>query len=230
MNTSPNAFCTACGGALSAGDTFCGRCGVALPAAQTGAVTLGSTTSSASEPAVDTSAVPSPPAVAPIMPTPNLPVVYASFMQRVAASLVDLGIVFAAFMAISFGIGLVVYAVMPASDGDRFIDSMSEAAYSAVFLIIWMIYRPVLWQVRDGQSFGQALAKIRVRTEEEERMSFANGLGRQGATGALYVFFWPILMAIDVLWMTWDKSGQRQTLHDKIANTIVVQAKTKDAR
>ena len=61
-------------------------------------------------------------------------------------------------------------------------------------------------------------------------MSFANGLGRQGATGALYVFFWPILMAIDVLWMTWDKSGQHQTMHDKIANTIVVQAKAKDTR
>jgi len=224
MTNSPNAFCSACGGALSAGDTFCGRCGVALPAAPTGAVTLGSTTSLASEQAVDTSAAPSSPAAVPIAPTPNLPVVYASFMQRVAASLVDFGIVFAAFMAASFGIGLVVYAVMPASDGDRFIDSMSEVAYSAIFLIIWMIYRPLLWQVRDGQSFGQALAKIRVRTEEEERMSFANGLGRQAATGALYAFFWPILMAIDVLWMTWDKSGQHQTLHDKIANTIVVQA------
>jgi uncharacterized RDD family membrane protein YckC len=230
MNNSPNAFCSACGGALSAGDTFCGRCGVALPTAPTGAISLGSAIGLASEQAVDTSAVPTPPTVAPTTPTPNLPVIYASFIQRVAATLVDLGILFAAFLAVSFGIGIVVYTVMPESAGDQFFDSMSEAAYTAIFLIIWVIYRPLLWQVRDGQSFGQALAKIRVRTKEEERMSFANGLGRQAATGALYAFFWPVLMAIDVLWMTWDKSGQRQTLHDKIANTIVVQAKTKDAR
>lgn len=230
MENGPNAFCSACGGALSPDDAYCGTCGVAVANAPRGAVTLGSATSLAPEQAVDTAAVAPPPPAMPAAPTLELPFAYGSFLQRVAASLVDLGIVFAAFMAVSFGIGIVGYAILPERDVDQFIDTTSDGAYTVAFLVLWVLYRPVLWHFRDGQSFGQALAKVRVRTETGERMSPLNGLGRQLATGLLYLFFWPILMAIDVLWMTWDKTGRHQTLHDKIAKTIVVSAGNKEAR
>ena len=201
-----------------------------MPAAPINAATLGSATSGASDETTDTSAVPTLPTVAPIAPTPQQTVEYASFLQRVAASIADLGIVIGIYLVFMIGLGIVLYATMGEGEADHLIDTTSETTYGLGFLLIWVIYRPLLWQVRDGQSFGQALAKIRVRTVKESRMSFFNGVGRQLATSVMYLVFWPILMAIDVLWMTWDKTGHNQTLHDKIASTIVVQAVNKKAR
>jgi uncharacterized RDD family membrane protein YckC len=232
---SASTICPACGQAASSTDCYCGSCGATIAAAAQSTVAAASTTTATLEPAVDTGTADTPSTVAPASPTPltgalSAPVAHASFTQRAAASLIDLGIVYGTILLASFGVGIVLYTAMPESEGDRIVDQFSDTISGIILIAAWVLYRPILWQLRDGQSFGQSLAKIRTRTIRNTPMTFLNGLGRQAAATLLAVVFWPILWAIDNLWMTWDKTGQRQTLHDKIANTIVVQAKTKDAR
>jgi serine/threonine-protein kinase len=70
---------------------------------------------------------------------------------------------------------------------------------------------------RSGQTWGRRIARVRVvRSRTGEPIGFGRALGRQ-----LFALVTRSLV-LGYLWMLWD--GQRQTWHDKVADTVVVES------
>ena len=197
----PNSTCAHCSAATTADEWFCRRCGGPLASA--------------------TDAAPVRPRQ--LEPAPDAP--YASFMRRASASAIDLIIVLTLLIVATFATMIVIYAMLGEADGDRLInDRNAGIILAAATAAAWLLYRPLLWRLRDGQSPGQSLVRIRVVRADRQPLSLARGLLRQVIAIAFTLVLWPILSGLDLLWAAWDKAGRQQTLHDKVARTIVVAA------
>ncbi len=83
-------------------------------------------------------------------------------------------------------------------------------------LFVIVIYLRALG--RTGQTWGRRITGVRVvRNHTGEPIGFWRALGRQ-----LFGFtISRVVLALGYLWMLWD--DERQTWHDKIADTIVVE-------
>lgn len=71
-----------------------------------------------------------------------------------------------------------------------------------------------------GATVGKFALGIRVRRPDETPATWREAFLRPLLPAGASLFGGGLLSLIDVLWMLWDK--QKQTLHDKIASTIVV--------
>jgi uncharacterized RDD family membrane protein YckC len=85
------------------------------------------------------------------------------------------------------------------------------------FLVVAFLYVRALG--RTGQTWGRKICGIKVVGHDDVApLGIGRALGRLMIT---WVFgFVPLLPLLDVLWMLWD--DQKQTLHDKVVNSIVV--------
>jgi hypothetical protein len=136
----------------------------------------------------------------------------ASWLQRVVAYLIDVGIAFTPPLAA----GLVLN---PGPGG-----TVSGTA-SVVYLLLWLL-GPALWvynrwvlQGRSGQGWGKQVVNIRlVRADDGQPVGGAIALLRDLAH--LLDALPCILLPIGFLWPIWD--ARRQTFADKIMNTVVV--------
>jgi uncharacterized RDD family membrane protein YckC len=86
-----------------------------------------------------------------------------------------------------------------------------------VFPFIYFTYCHGKW----GQTIGKRALGIRVRRDrQEEPVSYGAAFGRYAIVFVFAIFTIPLLL--DYLFPLWD--SKKQSLHDKVANSIVVRA------
>ena len=201
MNTST---CPSCNREISEGDRFCGSCGAATPAIPVSAAAL-------PPPAV---------AVAPVEPasllpaaaaarfrptdepyrTPRLP---AGFWNRLVAWLID--------FAILWGAGsLLCLALFPDADA---------VGLGGLFAVtgLSIVYRPLMWRFRNGQTIGQQAMKICVLKDDGTPIGLGRGVWRVLATWITGQI--PIAGSFNVLSMLWNH--ERRCWFDRWSDTRV---------
>ncbi|MGZ8565517.1 MAG: RDD family protein [Actinomycetota bacterium] len=167
---------------------------------------------------------------APPPPVPYGPAFnYATFWQRVAATLID-GLLLVP-IAIPFLIPLmrdVVDEVQRSIDTGAPVDATLFASgrflgFTLAFGIVQYAYQVVMIGVW-GATVGKFALSLRVRRSDGSiatwREAFLRPLLQIAISVVGTVAPTGILSLLDNLWMLWDK--QRQTLHDKVASTIVI--------
>jgi uncharacterized RDD family membrane protein YckC len=138
----------------------------------------------------------------------------ASWGRRAGGWFVDLLVYFGALV-------VSVLAGLPTEDPDT--GEVSDAA-AVLIVVVWFL-GPILyaWLMigRWGQTLGKMAVGIRVlRSEDSLPVSYPRALGRAASVWILGLLFIPLLLAY--LWPLWDR--RNQTLYDKMASTIVVDA------
>ena len=123
------------------------------------------------------------------------PVIYAGFWERFGAAFID-GLIL-------MGVNLVI----------RFL--FGETTSTVTGLIIGWLYGALLESGPNQATVGKKALGLKVTNMEGERISFAQATGRHfGKLLSTLIIF------IGYLIMIWDE--KKQTLHDKMANTLVV--------
>src|SRR3989442_4170096 len=142
------------------------------------------------------------------------PVEYAPYGRRVKAAVIDSLLIWLVFVVLYFAFGVLVFRGGPAQDAAR------------VVLLLLGYFGPTLYYIvaiaEDGQTVGKMMSDVAVRRDSNEDDSV--GYFRAFLRALIPPFLWLLLVPglLDVLWPLWD--GKRQTLHDKIAGTVVVEA------
>ena len=142
----------------------------------------------------------------------NVDVQYSGWWRRGGALLVD-----------SLLIGIVAGAAIGIALGVSEVDETAGGillVLAILFLIGGPIFYTIYWTGKEpGQTVGKKALGIRVRHAQEDRaIGYGPSAGRYFITFAFSIFYIPLLL--DYLWPLWDK--QNQSLHDKVANSIVV--------
>jgi len=152
---------------------------------------------------------------------PTLPP-YASWGRRFAAVFVD-----GFLLAIPFVVAIVVAVVSTEGSGGGQEDEISDAAAIGV-LIAWalsvvapLVYYTVLHGRASGQTVGKRLLGIRVVGEDFRPIGYGRAFGRVLISWVLWLLCY-VPGILDVLWPLWD--DKNQSLHDKVANSLVVRA------
>jgi uncharacterized RDD family membrane protein YckC len=144
---------------------------------------------------------------------------YASWGRRAAAFLVDTLLTWVVIVA-AFGLAFAVMAVNEDLGASLFIPAVLLAIVGPFVYYTWLTGK-------TGQTIGKRALGIRVRHQTEDRnISYGAAFGRYAIT-IPFGFFW-IPLLIDYLFPLWDK--QNQTLHDKVASSIVVRAQARTTR
>ena len=165
-------------------------------------------------------------------PGPYIPsgVTLSSWGRRFAAYLVDGIIQSVLSLGLAVAIGVAVYNLTTGSDAENAGWAAGVIAY-IVLALVWFVLYPPLTMRRHGERNGQTWAKqwfgIRVIREDRQPVTAGTGFIRDvlmqdivfGFIGSL-IFYIPWLL--DGLWPLWDE--RNQALHDKVANTFVVDA------
>lgn len=175
------------------------------------------------------SAAPMPPAAAPYGAPPIQPAgQYASWIKRVAASLID-GLLTFAIMVIPLGIGvaLLVTSLSTTTDLDGYTTTeVTNSGALAVGIIIMVvgfllafafgIWNTVFRQGRTGQTIGKKALNIRVvRLDNGQFMGTGTAFLRW-----IMAYLLGNLCFLDYLWPLWD--DRKQTWHDKVVGTVVI--------
>ena len=141
-------------------------------------------------------------------PPPEAQVNYSGWWRRVAALVIDnllLLIPAAAFFALVF---------VP-DDALATIAAILALFFWLVFPFIYFTYCLGKW----GQTVGKRALGIRVRRDrQDEPLSYGAAFGRYAIVFVFAIFTIPLLL--DYLFPLWD--SQKQSLHDKVASSIVV--------
>jgi len=127
---------------------------------------------------------------------------YASFWRRMAASLLDSGIVTALNMVVALGAQATQNETVLAVAG--FVNLLVSLVYYVYFI------------GNRGQTPGKMALKIKVVREGSERV----GYGRAFIRETVGKFVSGAVFLLGYFWMLWDK--KKQTWHDKMAGTTVV--------
>lgn len=122
---------------------------------------------------------------------------YASFWRRVAASTFD-GLV---VLLVSWGINL----------------SLGKSSSSLLLILATALYSILFWVKYNGQTPGKNLMHIKIVQTTNEPLDYVVAVIRY-----ISQFVSMITLNIGYLWMLIDK--RRQTFHDKLAKTIVIES------
>lgn len=150
---------------------------------------------------------------------------YASWLVRVGAYLIDGLLLFAATYVIARLLGvhsLTHLAKKQSTEVSRAIEEFSIIDYALVFL-----YATVLLTSRWSATLGMRLSGIRLETVDGSKATLARVAGRMAIVlaASLLALAGPLgivvflAVVVDLLWPLWDE--RRQTLHDKLAGTVV---------
>ena len=123
------------------------------------------------------------------------PVVYAGFWERVGATLID-------FVILIVGQVLIVYL-------------LPQTLASLINLVITWLYYALLESGESQATIGKRAVGLKVTDMNGGRISFGQATGRHFGK-----FLSGIILLIGYLMMLWD--DKKQTLHDKMAGTLVV--------
>lgn len=144
------------------------------------------------------------------------PVLYAGFWERFAAALIDsiiLGVVGVVVDRFSGGAGWYI-----AQNNEGFAAtyiSYYSSSRGLVNLAIGWLYEAIMISGTSQATLGKMALGIKVTDMDGKRISFLNATGRHFAK-----ILSTIILLIGYLMMLWD--DKRQTLHDKLAGTLVV--------
>lgn len=133
------------------------------------------------------------------------PVVYASFWKRFVALLIDIGL-FLLFTLILF----VPYSILM-----RLIFHNSQTANNVINFTIGWLYFALQESGKDKATFGKKAMNIEVTDLEGNRITFWQATVRYFGKNLSLLF-----LGIGFFMMLWD--DKKQTLHDKLAGTLVV--------
>lgn len=125
------------------------------------------------------------------------PVVYASFGQRLGAAIID-------------AIVLSVLNVL-------FVLFLSSPLANVLSLASGWLYFAIMESGADQATIGKRALGLKVTGTSGERITFGQASARYFGK-----FLSSLILLIGYLMMLWD--DKKQTLHDKIANTLVVKA------
>ena len=150
-------------------------------------------------------------------PTPQIAAItYAGFGSRLLAAFID-GFILGIFnMVIGLVVGIPV-GIMTANNPDnQVLAGMIGMVVQLMTLIINYAYF-IYFIGKNGQTLGKKAMKIQVvNIDTHQPPGYANAFLRE-IIGKLIS---AIILGIGYLWMLWDPN--KQTLHDKIAHTIVI--------
>lgn len=140
---------------------------------------------------------------------------YASWGRRAAALLVDVVVLIGSFVPTS---------IWAYSTEDPVTGEIADAP--ALVLGLQIFFLPSLYQWVMLGIWGATLGKMALgiavrRGEDGRRIGLMRALGRVASTILLGIVTIPLL--VSYLWPLWD--ARNQTLHDKMANTIVVRTR-----
>ncbi len=156
---------------------------------------------------------------------------YAQWGTRVGGYLIDLVI----FIPVLLVLGLVFkhthVLVMHVNTTRNGVETRRTFSLLSVvvFGLINLAYVTVLCGGPRGQTVGMMAVGIRVvRDETLVQVGYARALGRALVQGVFsfigtVLFFLIVVWLLDMLFPLWDK--KRQTLHDKIAGTVVLRSR-----
>jgi uncharacterized RDD family membrane protein YckC len=132
---------------------------------------------------------------------------YSTFLQRVAASLIDTVVLFVISSVIGFVVGFFSYAIFGP-------DASILIGYLLGLVIGWLFY--AAFESSEYMATpGKMALSIQVRDENFQRLSFGRATGRHFAR-----FLSSIPLCIGYLFPLWTQ--RRQALHDIVAKTVVV--------
>jgi uncharacterized RDD family membrane protein YckC len=144
---------------------------------------------------------------------------YADFGARLGGWVIDFVVVTVVVLVLTAPLHVVhqVHVTVRGVHSYRYHVDPLGLVFDAVIVIL---YGGVLGGLPRGQTFGMMAAGIRVvRPRSDGPVGISRACGRAAAEYLMAVaLFLP--WVIDMLYPLWDR--QRQTLHDKIADTIVV--------
>ena len=135
----------------------------------------------------------------------------SAYESRVKATLIDAFLIWIAAVVLYFGLGVLIFRGGPGQDAAR-------------TLVLALVYiGPTVYYVvsiaEAGQTIGKMMSNVRVlRDADGTRVGYLRSLLR--AVFPTILWFTVIGGILDVLWPLWD--SKHQTLHDKIAGTVVV--------
>lgn len=144
--------------------------------------------------------------------SPDADIPYSGWWRRAGALLVD-----------SILVGVIVSAAL----GLAFAVTFLNEELGVVLLvagIVFAIAGPIFYWIyltgkEPGQTVGKRALGIRVRHADDDRaIGYGPAAGRYLITLLFGFFYLPALL--DYLWPLWD--SRNQSLHDKVANSIVV--------
>lgn len=171
-------------------------------------------------------------------PAQGQPVRYAGWWQRVGGSILDVLICLIPLIIVSMVLSLMLLGLFVGDSENNagfayragtfsFSSLLGVIAYAAVF----GPYDVLTHSKRQGQTIGKSAVSIRLVDANTgqvpatgaiaTRVGFKVGLRIVGIIPFVGWIMLPIAL-LDWLWPLWDP--RKQTLHDKIANTVVVEA------
>ena len=148
-----------------------------------------------------------------------------SWWARVGAAIIDGLIVSIPAMIVLLALG--VGAAGSDSDGGTAALIGGFFVTLLVFLVVGLLYAPLMMSRTNGQTVGRMATGIRVIRASGEPMTFGFAALREIAVKGLLVgtvssFTFGIGYLIDVLWPLWD--DENRALHDMVVNTRTVKA------
>lgn len=151
--------------------------------------------------------------------------VLAGWWPRVAATLIDLGLLVLGAVAI---VGVFSLALLVSTSAGTLSILAGVAVALVAFTLALFLYPPIAMAHWDGQTVGKRVCGIRVVRLSGEPMDFSRAAVREVGVKWVIVMIvgsaltFGLLPLIDALWPTWD--GERRALHDYLARTRVVRA------
>lgn len=149
---------------------------------------------------------------------PTLPP-YAGWWRRFAAVVVD-----GLLLAIPFFATLIVSLAVTEGGSDEHDDSPVWLLlfFAWVFWIVApFVYYTILHGRPRGQTLGKRLLGIRVTGVDFHPIGYGRAFGRALLASVMWIACY-LPGILDALWPLWDE--KKQSLHDKVANSIVVRA------
>jgi len=152
---------------------------------------------------------------------------YAGFWVRLGASLLD-GLIVGAIIAIPIILGIMLIknsTTTDTFDNTTTVTNSGTLAIGVVIIVIgWILaalYEPLMTGrsgVHNGQTLGMQIAGIRITNLQSGPITKGQAWGRY----LFKAFISGLVFYLGYLWMLWDTN--KQTWHDKVANTLVLRA------
>ena len=147
--------------------------------------------------------------------------VVASFGRRVAAQVIDgIGLP-AGFVAGGVGMFFMLRAY---SNIDETVLVAAVGTTTVLLYLWWWVAALSTAQTPGKRLLGLETARVSGQKVGVTFMFVREFILKALLLGALAYFSFGVSFAVDNLWPLWDRSGRKQTLHDKLLGTVVIKA------